>query len=264
MTEETVVVAAEVPAEVVETSPVETQAREQGWVSKEEWVEGGRNETEWRPAKEFVERGEIFKSLHSVKRELKQEKAAREALQRHHQYVFDKAYQTAVNDLKLQRRQAIRSEDFETADIIEEEMETLKQQHVQEKIALQQASQAAATPMPEFEAWMGNNPWYTTDQELRDFADAIGIVYANRRPGVQPGEVLEHVQKEVRKKYPEKFGAKRAAPSPVAGVQRSGTSRGSEMELDELETHIMKSLVASGEMTETQYRAELKKAKGIK
>ena len=36
------------------------------------------------------------------------------------------------------------------------------------------------------------------------------------------------------------------------------------MELDELETHIMKSLVANGEMTEVQYRAELKKAKGIK
>lgn len=259
---------ADVTEPVVEAvvDPVESQAREQGWINKEEWVESGKSESDHRPAKEFVERGEIFKSLHSVKRELKQEKAAREALQRHHQYVFDKAYETALRDLKLQKRQAIRAEDLESAEIIEEEIEQLKEQHIKEKTALVQSTQAAqAEPMPEFVQWQDRNSWYAADQELHDFADAIGIVYANRRPGVQPAEVLLYVEKEVKRKFPEKFGTKRVAPDPVAGVNRQvRAGKTTDIELDEVETFIMRGLVASGEMTETQYKAELKKAKGIK
>ena len=253
-------------AVVVEPSPVEVQAGEQGWVSKDEWDESGRDPDEWRPAKEFVERGEIFKALHNVKRELKQEKAARETLQKHHQYVFEKAHLKALEDLKREKRAAIRADDHETAETIAEEMETLKETHAKEKQIVVQEEQKAGAPNPEFQMWVDKNPWYVSDMDLRDFADATAIVYINRNTGSTPAQVLKHVEKELRNKFPDKFGTRKAAPNAVVGVDRTlkSANKVTDIELDDFETEIMNQLVKSGEMTEKQYKDELKKAKGIK
>lgn len=271
MTEETKVVETtteEVVEEVVELSPVEQEASGQGWVPKDAWVEQGGDPEEWRSAKEFVARGELYKSLHQTKSDLKKTQAALTALQRHHQYVFEKAHQTALNDLKLQRRQAIRNEDLETAESIAEEMEQIKEQHLQEKAQLQAANAAELQQQvpPEFLAWREKNNWYDVDMELRDYADAIGLVYYNRNPGTPTAKVLQHVEAEVRKKYPEKFGVRKAAPNAVAGVDRTNKRnvRANDIELDDLEREIMSQLVKSGEMTEKEYKDQLRKAKGIK
>jgi hypothetical protein len=119
--------------EVVEPSDVELQAMDQGWVSKEEWEESGRDPNEWRPAKEFVERGELYKSLHQTKRDLKQTQAALTSLQQHHQYVFEKAHAKALDDLKREKRAAVREEEHELAEQIDEEIDRLKEEHAKEK-----------------------------------------------------------------------------------------------------------------------------------
>ena len=80
---------AEQPAEVVQTEqpvqvevdPYEEQAREQGWRPKEEF---DGDESKWRPAKEFVERGELFGKIDSLGKELKDTKKALKMLQEHH------------------------------------------------------------------------------------------------------------------------------------------------------------------------------------
>ena len=259
----------EIKEEVVETvepTPTEQEAMSQGWVSKEEWVESGRDEGDWRPAKEFVERGEIFKTLHSVKRELKQEKAAREALQKHHQYVFEKAHLKAVDDLKRERRAAIRAEDFETAEAIAEEMDDLKEKHEQEKKVVQAETQKAVVQEgehPEFQMWVEKNKWYLLDNDLRDFADATALVYMKRHSDATPAVLLNHVEKELRGKFPDKFGVKKAAPNAVAGVNRVAKqgNKSVDVELDDFEQEIMASLVKSGEMTEAEYKAEIKKTR---
>lgn len=262
MSEETKV-EAPVVEETVQADPVETKAREQGWVSKEEWVEGGGNETEWRTAKEFVDRGELYRSIHSTKRELKQTQAALTALQRHHQHVFEKAYQTAVSDLKAQKRLAMREQDFDAVEAIEQEMEQLTAQHVQERQVLVAQQQQQAGPPVEFMEFVERNPWYTVDKEMRDEADAVAVVYINN--GGDRGQLLQHVEKKMKQKFPEKFGVKRAAPSPVASSDRtSRAGKRDDVVLDEFETEIMRTLVKSGTMTESEYKAELKKAKGIK
>lgn len=252
----------------VEITPVEQEALNQGWVPKDKWVEQGGDAEEWRSAKEFVARGELYKSLHQTKNDLKKTQAALSALQRHHQYVFEKAHQTALNDLKLQRRSAIRNDDLETAETLAEEMEALKEQHAQEKAQLQvaQAAEANAGVPPEFVSWRAKNVWYDTDTELRDFADAMGLVHVNRNPGKSPTEVLQFIENEVKKKFPEKLGIRRAAPNAVAGVDRTNkrNAQANDIELDDLEREIMHQLVRSGEMTEKQYKDQLKKAKGIK
>ena len=252
---------------VVESSPVEVEATEQGWVPKEEWEASGRPPDEWRAAKEFVERGELYKTIHSLKRSERQTATRLDALQKHHHYVFEKAHQKAVEDLKRERRQAIRSEDLEAAENIAEEIEALKEAHNQEKQVVVAQAQQAQTSNPEFQQWVEKNPWYATDMELREFADATAIVYINKNSSSTPAAVLKHVETSLKRNFPEKFGTvKKAAPNAVVGVDRTN-SKGKnlvDIELDDFETEIMRQLVSSGEMTESQYKSELKKAKGIK
>jgi len=54
-----------------QVDPYEAAAREQGWKPKEEF-EG--DEGKWRPAKEFVERGELFGKIDTLGKELKETK----------------------------------------------------------------------------------------------------------------------------------------------------------------------------------------------
>jgi len=249
----------------VELSPVEQEATAQGWVPKEAWVEQGNSPDDWRPAKEFKERGELFKSIHSIKRELKSKDAALTALQRHHQFVFEKAHQKALTDLKQTKRQAMKEGDLELVAAADERIEALNEEHEQEKKEIVSATpDASAQPHPEFQVWIDRNSWYAEDADLQEFADAMGLVYSNKNPGVNPKQVLAHVETEVRRKFPEKFGpVKRSAPNPTLKPSSTGkvVKRGSDVELSDVERQIMATLVKGGVLTEEQYKADLKKVR---
>lgn len=249
--------------DVVEPTEIEIEAIAQGWVTKEQWIESGRSPEDHRPAKEFVDRGDLYKTIHSTKRDLKQTQAALTALQRHHQFVFEKAHQQAVDDLKREKRTAIRNEEFERAEEIDTEIEETKAAHEQEKqqVAVAQAQVAQTGPHPDFVEWTGRNQWYMIDNDLQEFADATGLVYANKHPGVDPRTVLKYVEDSVKRKFPEKFGTKKAAPNAVASVDRTNTkvTKSDDMELTATEQEIMTTLVRQGVLTEAEYKAELKK-----
>lgn len=257
---ETVVAEPSVP----ELSPVEQQAQEQGWVPLEDWKASGRDENEWRPAKEFVERGELYKSIHSTKRELKQTQAALTALQKHHQYVYEKSYQQAIKDLRDAKRQAIRNEDFQKLEEIEDKMEQVQtefQRDAQQFAVTNAATQASTNVAPEFQAWVDRNGWYLTDSALRDEAEAAGFLYLNKG-GTKDG-LLAHVETTIKRKFPEKFGVKRAAPNAVAGVDRTAAKKTTKdnFELTSDERAIMDTFVKQGIMSEADYIKELKKAR---
>lgn len=252
---------------VVEPTEVELQATEQGWVPKAQWEADGKSPDEWRPAKEFVDRGELFKTIHQTKRDLKQTQAALTALQRHHQYVFEKAHLQAITDLKKEKRQAIQSEDLEKVSAIDEEIEQVQTQFQQDRGAMVQAqAQAQVGPPPEFEAWKADNRWYDADQDMREYADATGFIYMSKTPNARPEDVLKYIDQKIKKQYPEKFGSQRkTAPSPTATADKTATrqvQKKDEVLLDEMETEIMKTLVRSGVLTEAEYKDQLKKARG--
>lgn len=251
-------------------SETEVSAMEQGWVPKKDWVDQGGDPDEWRTAKEFNDRTSLYKTIHSTRRDLKQTQSALTALQKHHQFVFENAYQKAMTDLKREKRAAIRSEDFEKLEQVEDEMEQLQEQHQQEKQEIQQQQaqvNQSQAPHPDFVEWQNHNMWYDNDPDLREFADAKGLIYINKNPGVTPAQVLTHVENAVKKHFPTKFGTRKAAPNAVVGVDRSSKSGTTQMnddiELDEMERSIMKTFVDSNVMTEKEYKAELKKVKGL-
>lgn len=257
-----------VEAKEVELSPIEQTASEQGWVPKEQWEEAGNDPKDWRDAREFVDRGELFKTIHNTRRELKQAQGAVSALQKHQEYIFEKGYQKALADLKMERRQAVRNEDFERVEEIEDQIDEVKEKHDAEKQAMQQSvaqAQAVATPHPDFERWSQKNQWYFNEPEMQEFADVTGIMYAKRNPGADPMYVLKHIEDKVRKQFPDKFGARRAAPSPTASVDRTARvtrSGKDDVELDDNERIIMADLVRNKVMTEAEYKAEIKKVRG--
>lgn len=263
MSEETVVETPVVETPAVELTPVEQVASEQGWMPKTDWEASGKDPNEWRSAKEFQDRGEFYKTINSLKRENKQTQAALTALQRHHQYVFEKARIQAIDELKKERRVALRSDDPDRVEAIENQIEREQVQFAQERQALaqsQQAAQQAGIP-PEFETWKASNSWYEQDTDLHDYADATGLIFIQRNPNAKPDEVLKHIDTKIRKQFPDKFPVRRAAPNPTAQVDKTVRVKSKDdVELTELETEIMKTLVQSGTMTADQYKAEIKAA----
>ncbi len=266
----------EVKQDVVEKTlePMEEQAREQGWVSKDEWEASGRDAGDHRSAKEFVERGELYKSIHSTKRELAQTKATLDSLAQHHTYLYEKGYQDAVKKMEQEKRAAIRAGEHEVAAEIDEDLDKLKETHQRERQALaqQQAAAIAFNNMPpELEAWNVRNSWYSTDIELKEYADAAGRVYM-RKGGTKDG-LLAHVEKKVREQFPERFGMTKkdpvkTTPGAVAGVDRTSSNKSNQVAddfvLTELQNKIMNDLVRGGVMTKEAYIKELKEteAKG--
>lgn len=253
---------------VPELTPVEQQAMVQGWVPLEDWEAQGKSKDEWRPAKEFVERGELYKSIHSTKKELKQTQAALGALQRHHQYVFQKAHEQALRDLRAEKRLAIRNEDFERLEEIETEIEQTQDQYQKEAQAMAAqtaAAQQQAAVVPEFQIWLDRNQWYITDPELKDEAEAAGFVYLNK--GGSKEGLLAHVEATVKRKFPQKFGIKRSAPNAVAGVDRTGKKATSgTTSLKDLPAEmqaVVRTFTESTGMSEADYIKELKKIGAI-
>lgn len=246
-------------------SEVEIEAMDQGWLPKDKWEESGRAVDEWRSAKEFKERGEFFSTIHQLKRDNKQLSVGLDSMKRHHQFVFDQAYRKAQADLRKERRLALKDEDIDRVEELETEMERLNTEYSTQKqdLAKVEVQPAAA---PELAAFVGRNPWYETDSELRDEADAVGMVFANRNPGSRPDVILKHVEDVIKKRHSDKFGVRRAAPNAVTSVDRTRSSRKTEAayDLDEIETKIMTDLVRSGVMTKEEYVADLKKIKGEK
>lgn len=263
MSETTEVVEPVVEAPAV--SPDEEKALSSGWVPKAKWVEAGNDESTWRSAREFNERGELFSAISSTKRELRQTQATLTALQKHHNYVFERAHQKAREELKKEKRQAIRMEDFERAEELDSELEQLDSNHNAERqivAQVQQQVQATGGVHPDFQAWQDRNTWYNSDQDLHDFAEAAGMAYYKSHPQAAPADVLKHVEATVKKAYPEKFGVRKTAPSPVASANKTTrTARSAAEDLDDTELSIMNNLVRAGVMTEAEYRAELKKVK---
>lgn len=250
------------PTEAVSTPQVdsyEDEAREQGWRPKEEY-EG--DPTKWRSAKEFVERGELFGKIDSMGKELKETRKALKMLQEHHTKVKETEYKRAVDELKaLQKRHLEEGNSdgyLETTELLTDLKAEQKAREVVGEKAQPQAD-------PRFVAWAETNKWYTKESEMRDFADAVGMGYAQKNPGLDPEDVLEYVTKQVRARFADKFtNPNRTKPSAVDGTNTGSTPSKSSFELTEEERKVMNTFVRQNLMTKEEYIAQVKQMKGIK
>jgi len=238
--------------------PYEDQAREQGWKPKEEYV---GDPEKWKPAKEFVERGELFGKSDSMGKELKETRKALKLLQEHHSKVKETEYTNALNELKALQKKHLEEGN---SDGYLETTELLTDLKAEQKARAVVAETTPNQPDQRFISWANENKWYQSNQEMRDFADTVGLGYASKNPGMDPEDVLKYVTAQVKVRFKESFvNPNRTKPSSVEGASAPAANK-SSFELTDDERKTMNTFVRAGVMTKEEYIAEVKKMKGVK
>lgn len=237
----------------------EIKASEQGWKPKDQW-EG--DPEDWRPAKEFVERGELFTKISGQSSEIKELRKALNYLVDHHQKVKETEYNRAYNELKKMKKEALVDGDPDRVVEIDEAMQTLKDE---QKKAEGTAAPKTNAPTPKFVDFVRNNAWYVTNPAMRAYADKVGVTYFNTNPTASEDETYEFVKEQVRKQFKSEFEPTKKTAPAVEGTGRNGsgsTSSVKEYPLTEDERRTMMTFVRSGVMSKETYIEELRKIKG--
>jgi hypothetical protein len=260
MSEETVNESVDSNESETEHSEVELKAMAMGWKPESQW-EGP--EDEWKPADEFVRTKPLFDRIESQTKKIKSLEKTLNDFSDHHRKVQETEYQRALNTLRRERKEAAESEDIRGVLDIDDQIEVLKEDF--EKTKIKPNGQDQQGPSPAFQTWVQQNQWYVTDAEMHNDADGLAIAYLNNNPGATETEVFAHVDRKVRKMYPEKFNnTNRERPGAVTTGDRGGKPPKTSFKLTQQEEEIMNRFVRSGAMTKEKYIEELKKLRGEK
>lgn len=192
----------------VAPDPAEAAARAQGWKPKDEFT---GDPGLWVDAKEFVGRAPLFEKIKGQSKELKEIKRTVDAMAKHFTANVNHAVNAKIAELKSQRREAIEGGDVEKVEKLDKAIEDQK--------TVRADIPTAPEVAPAVTDWVKENPWYTKDQELHDFALAFNDTYLKRNPGDIEGS-LEATAKATKKAFPEKFpDTKRPSGSPAPAVE---------------------------------------------
>lgn len=241
-------------------SAIEQKAIEMGWRPKEEF---GGDEDDFIDATEFVRRKPLFDKIEHQSKELKEIKRVLRSLQDHHVKVKEVEFKRAVDYLKAQKKEALEVGDHDKVVELDDQLVDLRAaQRAQE---IEQATPSQPTVHPDFSAWVQKNTWYAQDEDLRAFADKVGLDYNKANPELPPVEVLKYVSARVKKVFPHKFSnTERTKPAAVDGGSSTAkpTKASDNFSMTEEEERVMKTFVRAGIMTEADYKKELKAMRG--
>lgn len=222
----------------------ETHAMSFGWMPKDKWVEQGGDAEDWRPAKDFLERGEMIGKIRSMTKEVQDTQKAIRHLSQQNTKIYETGYTQAITDLKAERKEALAEGDLVKADEIGDKIDMAKEElaKVKKQAELPKTQQVD----PEHVAWVQQNPWYN-DPVMMKFADALAREYVHVNEGqVEPTDVRDYVAKTVRKEFAHRFNNSqvRGAQTPDGngsknnvGNKSSGSSNLSKIEAEMPEDH---------------------------
>lgn len=256
--------------EVSDESPAEVAARQQGWVPQTEW---DGDESLWRSAEVFLERGEYFKTMHSQKREINKLTGQMDNLISMQKKIREDERAKVIKELNADKLEALQEGEYEKIIQIDEDLaEAQKQEEVPEEGAVKPEGDMLTPEMEEtveaLETFINANDWYKKDLNMRQYADVVGGGYRKLNPEANVDEVLVYIKDEVEAKYPEHFGGKPASParrSPVgSGTGTKPNSGKSKLpkfsDLNQMQQDLCRRFVADGAFqSEDEYIAELVK-----
>jgi len=192
---------------------VEEKARQMGWVSQEEWK---GDPGKWRPAEEFVERGEniipilkdrVSKLEEELQISLKLNKAEIEAVKKATLAQAQKDYEKQLDELRKQKFEAVQSGDVEQYTKIERQEKNLKP-----------PEEPKSQETPVFAEWKAKNSWYGADKDLTDWAEFVAAKIHTENPNMEEKAFYESVASRVKTQYPDKFtNPNREKPDMVEG-----------------------------------------------
>lgn len=192
----------------------ETKAKSMGWVPQDEFR---GDKSRWVDADKFIEIGESKMPVMRERNEalhgqIQEMKASVEELKQHFKQQLELTekqardkYGKAIAELKSKQRQAVQEGDTDEYDRIEREIATSRP-----------PEPAKPVQNPVFDSWLHDNSWYQADSDMRRYADYVGADLASKRPGMTHQEILAEATREVKTRFPEKFGnPNRQQPSDV-------------------------------------------------
>lgn len=200
-------------SEVDETeqyTEAEQKAIEDGWNPDKEAVEADGKK--WVSAEEFLERGSLFKKINDYKNKVENLERSMQQLNEHNRKAAEmerkklvKEYESKIASLEKQKIQALDEEDHEAVVDIDRQLREVElPPEIDEEFTTALA------------AFKKNNDWYDKNVEMQDYADMIGLGYSQKHPHASPEKIFEHVEKETRARFPDRFeNQERKKPSAV-------------------------------------------------
>ena len=248
-------------------SAAEDKARAGGWVSKGEWVEQGNDEEDHRSAREFNERGELFRKISNQSKALKQTKETLNTLAAHHQKVAEYERDKVLGELKQQKIAALQDDDHARVVDIDEEIQNVKSSTI-DVPQVDNSDPDVADAELAAQEWVSRNQWYETNPVLQKEANMAMAGYRAVNTDATPDEIFDYASKQVRKTNPEHFRSNDTASSKVSGGRTGGGQGGgktmpsmSDLDFDTQKT--VKSMCAMTDMSEQKYIEELVKTGAI-
>lgn len=218
-------------------SELETQARELGWKSEEEWV-GDPPPGGFMTAERFIERAEerqqtIDAATSAVQSRYDDLQAKYDKLEKRSQMQDDwlakvrqEEYDRALEAIRAEQSEAIEAGDGEAYEAARKKEDSLqKPEPAPDPEPAPQGSQA-------FENWVSENKWYNDDAAMGGYADRIAPqIRADlniKGQQVPEAEFYRMVTDRVKEQFADKFESRpRVPPSPERGQrQRSGNGKG--------------------------------------
>ena len=205
-------------ADTAQAKSHESEARKLGWRPEEDWDESGTGT--WLDAGQFVERNtrlahrgdKILKAeISSLNRKVSSMERTIGDAAAYIKKADVRAYKKAVRDLEAKADKAVEEGDTDAYRAARGEMKELEQEVKEEA---KEVKKTAPSPDddPAFQGWLPDNAWYDPkddgfDAELASFADSIAQQIG--RTGLAGKEFYERIGKEVKKKFPDRFGNQR-------------------------------------------------------
>jgi hypothetical protein len=186
-----------------EYSEIELQAMEHGWKPKEQY-----GKDDWRPAKEFMDRHELFTKIHRLNRD---NKSLQTSMKQMHEMLKKSSEVTrkkVLEELNQQKREAIEQGDVIKVETLEEEIYKETKEIEKEK---EQEKLGAQSKMPEeVLEWVAKNKsWFNNqsieNSEMRDEAVKAENWIRQNHPELDHSETFRMVETHIRKKYPHRF-----------------------------------------------------------
>jgi len=201
-----------------------------GFITKEEWVDKGRAEEDWRSPEEFVERGEKILPIVKERKE-KLEKQVAE-MQRDMKVILafneqeakrnrDVGYSEAMTVIDDKKKEAVENADWDAVKAEDEKRDKLVEEHRRADVPENVESEAFIT----FKE--NNSDWFGTDKEMTEWVDSAGVGILNKcnQDGLSEEDAFKKVEEETRARFPSKFQNKNRDKESTVESEAKGKTR---------------------------------------
>ena len=217
----------------------------EGWVPKEHFKGDPKM---WRPAEQWLDRGNFFRTIGQLRNELKSTQAQVAEAFKQGERLAQAQFNERLAELKAIRRKALQEGDLDTADKIEDQID----EHKENRNKPAPVKTTPETP-PEFFQFIQRNPWYQTDAVMQATANAVGAMFIKENPRAVPADLYFHVEKTMKAKFPDLYGGKVLREKVQPNTEGNSSQRNSsnqakpfakyKEQMNEMELGIMKNLI---------------------